>query len=88
MNQTLVGPEVVPVLPNKGRPRSRRIVAVPRWTTPSSMWTTWKAVIGSTTWRVRRGGRGIGCPFQSGALQPSQGRVSARQITWPFRSWR
>ena len=26
MNQTLVGPEVVPVLPNSGRPRSRRIV--------------------------------------------------------------
>ena len=33
------------------------------------------------------GGRGIGRPFQSGALQPSQGRVSARQITRPRRSW-
>ena len=29
-NQTLVGPDVVPVLPNKGRSRSRSTVAVPR----------------------------------------------------------
>ena len=33
------------------------------------------------------GGRGIGRPSQSGALQPSQGRVSARQMTRPSRSW-
>ena len=31
---------VVPVLPNSGSPRSRRVVAVPLATTPSSMWTT------------------------------------------------
>ena len=40
-NHTLVGPEVVPVLPNSGRLRSLSTVAVPRWTTPSSMWTVW-----------------------------------------------
>ena len=40
-NQTSFGPVVVPVLPNSGMPRSRSTVAVPRWTTPSSMCTTW-----------------------------------------------
>ena len=39
MNQTLVGPDVVPVLPNIGRSRSRSTVAVPRSITPSMMWT-------------------------------------------------
>src|SRR3546814_17874194 len=35
-NHTSFGPEVVPVLPNIGTPRSRSRCAVPRWTTPSS----------------------------------------------------
>ena len=41
MNHTSVGPVVVPVLPNIGISRLRKIVAVPRWITPSSMWTVW-----------------------------------------------
>ncbi len=38
-NQTSVGPVVVPVLPIIGRSRSRSTTAVPRWMTPSVMWT-------------------------------------------------
>ena len=68
-NQTLVGPEVVPVLPNIGRLRSRRTVAVPRSITPSMMWTIWNAAIGSSSCRSRDGGRGMALPSQSAALQ-------------------
>jgi len=59
---------VVPVFPNSGRSRSRSTVAVPRWITPSMMWTIWNAAIGSSSWRVRLGGRGMAWPFQSAAL--------------------
>ena len=63
-------PTYVNDFPNSGRLRSRKLVAVPRITTPSMIWTIWKAAIGSISCRVRLGGRGIAWPFQVGALQP------------------
>ena len=68
-NHTFVGPDVVPVLPNSGRLRSRSTVAVPRSITPSMMCTIWNAAIASTSCLVRLGGRGIALPSQSGASQ-------------------
>src|SRR5438094_160542 len=54
-NQTFVGPLVVPVLPNRGRLRSRSTTAVPRMITPSMICTIWKAAMGSSNCLVRPG---------------------------------
>ena len=68
MNHTSVGPVLVPVLPNIGRPRSRSAVAVPRWMTPSVMCTIWYALIASSTWRPRIAGRGIAQLITEGVI--------------------
>ena len=49
--------------------------------------TIWNALSGSTTCFSLTTGRGIGLPFQSGALQRSQARQFSGQITLPRRSW-
>jgi hypothetical protein len=51
--------------------------------------TIWNAAIGSSSWRVRLGGRGITFPSQSGALQLpiTAQRLSLRKMTLPWRSW-